>query len=142
MIFVWGLFGDNVLLFDVLNGVVIWGGFVYLKYWLFVIGFMVVFVVLLWWVFDGMWFGSMVCVGSELMEMVLLFGINVMCVFSFVFVFGVVMVVLVGVFVVLICGVDLFMGIEVFGVVFVVVVVGGMGNFFGVFVGGLLVGIV
>lgn len=142
IIVVWGLLGVDVLVFDVLQGVVMWGDFVYLKYCFFVIGFIVVLVFGLWWLLEGMCLGSVVCVGSELIEMVLLFGINVFCLFSLMFVLGVVMVVVVGVLVVFICGVELFMGVEVFGVVFVVVVVGGMGSFVGVLVGGVLVGIV
>ena len=86
-ILAWGPLGDNVPPPDALNGVVIWGGFVYPKYRLFVIAFTAVLAAP-------------------------------------------------------IRGVDPFMGIEALGIAFVVVVVGGMGNFLGALVGGLLVGIV
>ncbi|PQV44325.1 amino acid/amide ABC transporter membrane protein 1 (HAAT family) [Paraburkholderia sp. BL21I4N1] len=141
-ILIWGPIGDNVPVPDVLNGVVIWGSFVYPKYRLFVIGFTVVLAVLLWWVLEGTRLGSAVRAGSESTEMVSLLGINVLRVFSLVFALGAATAALAGVLAAPIRGVDPFMGIEALSVAFVVVVVGGMGNFLGALVGGLLVGIV
>ena len=137
-----GPLGDNVPPPDALNGVVIWGGFVYPKYRLFVIAFTAVLAALLWWVLEGTRLGSTVRAGSESTEMVSLLGINVTRVFSLVFALGAATAALAGVLAAPIRGVDPFMGIEALGVAFVVVVVGGMGNFLGALVGGLLVGIV
>lgn len=142
VILVWGPLGDNVPVPDVLNGVVIWGSFVYPKYRLFVIGFTAVLAALLWWVLDGTRLGSAVRAGSESAEMVALLGINVSRVFSLVFALGAATAALAGVLAAPIRGVDPFMGLEALSVAFVVVVVGGMGNFLGALVGGLLVGIV
>jgi branched-chain amino acid transport system permease protein len=97
---------------------------------------------LLWWVLEGTRLGSAVRAGSESTEMVSLLGINVLRVFSLVFALGAATAALAGVLAAPIRGVDPFMGIEALGVAFVVVVVGGMGNFLGALVGGLLVGIV
>ena len=141
-IIVWGPLGDNVPVPDALNGVVMWGGFIYPKYRLFVIGFTAVLAALLWWLLEGTRLGSTVRAGSEAAEMVSLLGINVTRVFSLVFALGAATAALAGVLAAPIRGVDPFMGIEALGVAFVVVVVGGMGNFLGALVGGLLVGIV
>jgi len=141
-ILVWGPLGDNVPVPDALNGVVMWGGFIYPKYRLFVIGFTAVLAALLWWLLEGTRLGSTVRAGSEAAEMVSLLGINVTRVFSLVFALGAATAALAGVLAAPIRGVDPFMGIEALGVAFVVVVVGGMGNFLGALVGGLLVGIV
>ncbi|MBY4868203.1 branched-chain amino acid ABC transporter permease [Burkholderia anthina] len=141
-ILAWGPLGDNVPPPDALNGVVVWGGFIYPKYRLFVIGFTAVLAALLWWLLDGTRLGSTVRAGSESSEMVSLLGINVTRVFSLVFALGAATAALAGVLAAPIRGVDPFMGIEALGVAFVVVVVGGMGNFLGALVGGLLVGIV
>jgi branched-chain amino acid transport system permease protein len=141
-ILIWGPLGDNVPVPDALNGVVIWGSFVYPKYRLFVIGFTAVLAALLWWVLDGTRLGSAVRAGSESAEMVALLGINVSRVFSLVFALGAATAALAGVLAAPIRGVDPFMGLEALSVAFVVVVVGGMGNFLGALVGGLLVGIV
>ncbi|CDY76837.1 High-affinity branched-chain amino acid transport system permease protein LivH (TC 3.A.1.4.1) [Caballeronia glathei] len=141
-ILIWGPLGDNVPVPDVLNGVVMWGSFIYPKYRLFVIGFTAVLAFLLWWILEGTRLGSAVRAGSESSEMVSLLGINVVRVFSLVFALGAGTAALAGVLAAPIRGVDPFMGIEALGVAFVVVVVGGMGNFLGALVGGLLVGIV
>ncbi|WP_186127914.1 branched-chain amino acid ABC transporter permease [Burkholderia gladioli] len=141
-ILVWGPLGDNVAVPASLDGVVIWGSFVYPKYRLFVIGFTAVLAALLWWLLEGTRLGSTVRAGSEAAEMVSLLGINVSRVFSLVFALGAATAALAGVLAAPIRGVDPFMGVEALGVAFVVVVVGGMGNFLGALVGGLLVGIV
>jgi branched-chain amino acid transport system permease protein len=141
-IIAWGPIGDNVAVPDMLNGVVMWGSFIYPKYRLFVIAFTAVLAGILWWVLEGTRLGSAVRAGSESSEMVSLLGINVTRIFSLVFALGAGTAALAGVLAAPIRGVDPFMGIEALGVAFVVVVVGGMGNFLGALVGGLLVGIV
>jgi len=141
-ILVWGPLGNNVAPPDILNGVVIWGGFIYPKYRLFVICITALLAVGLWWLLEGTRLGSVVRAGSESTEMASLLGINVPRVFSLVFALGAGTAALAGVLAAPIRGVDPFMGIEALSVAFVVVVVGGMGNFAGALVGGLLVGVV
>ena len=141
-ILAWGPLGDNVPPPDALNGVVVWGGFIYPKYRLFVIGFTAVLAALLWWLLDGTRLGSTVRAGSESSEMVSLLGINVFRVFSFAFALGAGTAALAGVLAAPVRGVEPFMGIEALGIAFVVVVIGGMGSFAGALVGGLVIGIV
>lgn len=138
----WGPLGNSVPTPDLLQGVVMWGSFVYPKYRLFVIGFTAVLAVLLWWVLEGTRLGSAVRAGSESTEMVSLLGINVFRVFSLVFALGAATAALAGVLAAPIRGAEPFMGVEALGVAFVVVVVGGLGSFGGALVGGLLMGIV
>jgi branched-chain amino acid transport system permease protein len=142
VILAWGPLGDNVATPDLLQGVVMWSGFIYPKYRLFVIGFTAVFALLLWWVLEGTRLGSAVRAGSESTEMVSLLGINVYRVFGLVFALGAGTAALAGALAAPIRGVDPFMGLEALGVAFVIVVVGGMGSFGGALVGGLLIGIV
>lgn len=142
VILVWGPLGDNVATPDALQGVVMWGSFIYPKYRLFVIGFTAVFALALWWVLEGTRLGSAVRAGSESTEMVSLLGINVFRIFSLVFALGAGTAALAGVLAAPIRGVEPFMGIEALGIAFVIVVVGGMGSFAGALVGGLLIGIV
>ncbi|GAB2478876.1 MAG: branched-chain amino acid ABC transporter permease [Comamonas sp.] len=142
VILLWGPLGDSVAVPELLNGVVMWGGFVYPKYRLFVIGFTAVLAVVIWWVLEGTRLGSVVRAGSESTEMVSLLGTNVFGVFSLVFGLGVGLAALAGVLAAPIRGVSPFMGVEALGVAFVVVVVGGLGSFSGALVGGLLIGIV
>lgn len=138
----WGPLGNSVATPELLQGVVMWGSFVYPKYRLFVIGFTAVLAVLLWWVLEGTRLGSAVRAGSESTEMVSLLGINVFRVFSLVFALGAATAALAGVLAAPIRGAEPFMGVEALGVAFVVVVIGGLGSFGGALVGGLLIGIV
>ena len=138
----WGPLGDTVPVPDLLQGVVMWGSFVYPKYRLFVIGFTAVLAVGLWYVLEGTRLGSAVRAGSESTEMVSLLGINVFRIFSLVFALGAATAALAGVLTAPIRGAEPFMGIEALGVAFVIVVVGGMGSFGGALVGGLLIGVV
>lgn len=138
----WGPLGDSVAVPDLLQGVVMWGSFVYPKYRLFVIGFTAVLAVLLWWLLEGTRLGSAVRAGSESTEMVSLLGVNVLRIFSLVFALGAATAALAGVLAAPIRGAEPFMGVEALGVAFVIVVVGGLGSFGGALVGGLLIGIV
>ena len=138
----WGPLGDSVAVPDLLQGVVMWGGFVYPKYRLFVIGFTAVLAVLLWWLLEGTRLGSAVRAGSESTEMVSLLGLNVFAIFSLVFALGAATAALAGVLAAPIRGAEPFMGIEALGVAFVIVVVGGLGSFSGALVGGVLIGVV
>lgn len=138
----WGPLGDNVAVPDLLQGVVMWGSFIYPKYRLFVIGFTAILAVVLWYVLEGTRLGSAVRAGSESTEMVSLLGINVFRIFSLVFALGAATAALAGVLAAPIRGAEPFMGIEALGVAFVIVVVGGMGSFSGALLGGLLIGIV
>jgi branched-chain amino acid transport system permease protein len=141
VIVLWGPLGQNVPAPDLLQGVVMWGSFVYPKYRLFVIGFTAVLAALLWYVLEGTRLGSAVRAGSESTEMVSLLGIDVFRVFSLVFALGAATAAIAGVLAAPIRGAEPFMGVEALGVAFVVVVVGGMGSFGGALVGGLLIGI-
>ena len=138
----WGPLGENVPVPDLLQGVVMWGNFVYPKYRLFVIGFTAVLAVGLWYLLEGTRLGSAVRAGSESTEMVSLLGVNVFRIFSLVFALGAATAALAGVLAAPIRGAEPFMGIEALGVAFVIVVVGGLGSFTGALVGGLLIGIV
>ena len=138
----WGPLGDSVAVPDLLQGVVMWGGFVYPKYRLFVIGFTAVLALLLWWLLEGTRLGSAVRAGSESTEMVSLLGLNVFAIFSLVFALGAATAALAGVLAAPIRGAEPFRGIEALGVAFVIVVVGGLGSFSGALVGGILIGIV
>jgi branched-chain amino acid transport system permease protein len=141
VILAWGPLGHSVPTPDLLQGVVMWGEFVYPKYRLFVIGFTAVLAVLLWWVLEGTRLGSAVRAGSESTEMVSLLGINVFRVFSLVFALGAATAALAGVLAAPIRGAEPFMGVEALGIAFVVVVIGGLGSFGGALAGGLLIGV-
>lgn len=138
----WGPVGANVAPPDQLSGVVIWGSFIYPKYRLFVIVVGLALAGVLGLVLEGTRLGAVVRAGSESTEMISLLGVNIQRVFAAVFALGAATAALAGVLAAPIRGVDPFMGVEVLGIAFVAVVVGGMGSFAGALAGGLLVGIV
>ncbi len=138
----WGPLGNNISPPDILQGVVMAGGFVYPKYRLFVIAFTAVMALLWWWILEGTRLGSIVRAGSESTEMVSLLGLNIDRIFSLVFALGAFTAGLAGALAAPIRGVEPFMGVEALGIAFVVVVIGGLGSFSGALVGGILVGIV
>lgn len=138
----WGPVGENVAVPDILQGVVMWGTFVYPKYRIFLIAFTALLAALLWWLLEGTRLGSAVRAGSEAPDMVTLLGINVYRVFGLVFALGAATAGLAGVLAAPLRGVEPFMGIDALGIAFVVVVIGGMGSFGGALLGGLVVGIV
>lgn len=142
VIMVWGPLGENVATPEALQGIVMWGDFIYPKYRLFIIGFTAAFAVVLWWVLEGTRLGSAVRAGSESTEMVSLLGINVMRIFGLTFGLGAATAALAGVLAAPIRGAEPFMGLEAIAIAFVIVVVGGMGSFSGALVGGLLIGII
>jgi len=137
----WGPLGNNISPPDLLQGVVIIGNFVYPKYRLFVIAFTALMALLLWWVLEGTRLGSIVRAGSESTEMVGLLGLNIDRIFSLVFALGAAAAGLAGALAGPIRGVEPFMGVEALGIAFVVVVIGGLGSFFGALAGGILVGV-
>lgn len=138
----WGPVGASVAPPDLLQGVVVWGSFIYPKYRLFVIAVGILLAVVLGFLLEGTRLGAIVRAGSESTEMISLLGVDIQRVFAAVFALGAATAALAGVLAAPIRGVDPFMGVEVLGIAFVAVVVGGMGSFAGALAGGLLVGIV
>jgi len=124
-VMIWGPVGKSVAVPELLRGVLVVGDFVYPYYRLFLI------------VFSGL-----VGAGSESTETVSLLGTNIFRLFSMTFALGVALAGVAGVLFAPLRGAQPFVGPEILGVAFVVVVIGGMGSFSGALVGGLLVGVV
>ena len=141
-IMIWGTVGKNIPVPAGLQGVVIMGSFAYPTYRLFLIAFTVVIGFALWYMLERTRFGGLVRAGSENAEMVALLGTNIHRLFGWTFALGVGLAGLAGILAAPIRGVHPFMGPEVLGIAFVVVVIGGMGSFVGALMGGLLVGLV
>ena len=141
-IMIWGPVGKNIPVPAGLQGVVIMGSFAYPTYRLFLIAFTIVIGFALWYMLERTRFGGLVRAGSENAEMVALLGTNIHRLFGWTFALGVGLAGLAGTLAAPIRGVHPFMGPEVLGIAFVIVVIGGMGSFVGALMGGLLVGLV
>lgn len=142
IIILWGPLGGNVSTPESLNGVVLWGDFVYPKYRLFVIGFTAVLAIILYWALERTRLGAIVRAGSESTGNMALLGYDTLRINTIVFAAGAGLAGLAGALVTPIRGVEPFMGVEALAIAFVVVVIGGMGSYVGALVAGLLVGVV
>lgn len=142
VIILWGPLGGNVSAPDGLNGVVIWGDFIYPKYRLFTIAFTAVLALALYWALERTRLGAIVRAGSESTENMALLGYDTLRINTVVFAAGAGLAGLAGGLVSPIRGVEPFMGVEALSIAFVVVVIGGMGSYVGALVAGILVGVV
>jgi len=139
---IWGPIGKNISPPDSLKGVIQLGEFFYPQYRLFVIVFAAIVAFGVWILLDKTKFGALVRAGSEDAETLSLLGTHTHRLFSITFALGVGLAGLAGVLAAPIKGIHPFIGPEILGLAFVVVVIGGMGSFTGALVGGLLVGLV
>lgn len=141
-VLIWGPVGKSIAVPPELRGVLIVGDFIYPYYRLFLIGFAALIGVGLWLLLERTRFGALVRAGSESTETVSLLGTNIFRLFSLTFALGVGLAGVAGVLFAPLRGAQPFVGPEILGIAFVVVVIGGMGSFGGALVGGLLVGVV
>lgn len=142
VIIIWGPLGGNVSAPSGLNGVVIWGDFIYPKYRLFTIAFTAVLAIALYWALERTRLGAIVRAGSESSSNMALLGYDTLRINTAVFAAGAGLAGLAGALVAPIRGVEPFMGIEALSIAFVVVVIGGMGSYVGALVAGIVVGVV
>ena len=141
-VMIWGPVGKSVAVPELLRGVLVVGDFVYPYYRLFLIVFSGLVGLGLWLLLERTRFGALVRAGSESTETVSLLGTNIFRLFSMTFALGVALAGVAGVLFAPLRGAQPFVGPEILGIAFVVVVIGGMGSFSGALVGGLLVGVV
>ncbi len=139
---IWGTTGLPFSMPEQLRGVVIAGDFIYSYYRLFILGTAIVAVGSLWWLLNRTAFGMVVRAGTRDPEMVRALGINLRPTLTAVFAIGVALAGLAGVLSAPLAGVQPAMGTEILTATFVVVVIGGLGSFWGVVYAGLLVGAV
>jgi branched-chain amino acid transport system permease protein len=125
-----------------LSGTVSLFGLSYPKYRLFIIGLGLLCALLIWLLLERTLLGATVRAGVDDREMIVGMGINIRRVFALVFGAGAALGGLGGVVAAPVLGIYSHMGISIMVITFVVVVVGGLGNIKGSFVGSLIVGLV
>lgn len=139
---VWGSTGLPFSLPDALRGQLILGEFIYSYYRLFMLTVAALAVAGCWLLLNKTAFGMVVRAGTRDAEMVRALGINLRPTLTAVFALGVALAGLAGVLSAPLAGVQPAMGTEILTATFVVVVIGGLGSFWGVVLAGLLVGAV
>jgi branched-chain amino acid transport system permease protein len=139
---VWGTTGLPFSIPDQLRGQLVLGDFIYSYYRLTIFAVAVLAVSGCWLLLNRTAFGLVVRAGVRDPEMVRALGISLKPALTAIFALGVGLAALAGVMSAPLAGVQPAMGTEILTATFVVVVIGGLGSFWGVVVAGLLVGVV
>jgi branched-chain amino acid transport system permease protein len=141
IIIVWGPIGMSQLPPPILRGGVDLGLTIYPKYRLFVMVMAGLLVLGAWLFFEKTRYGAIMRAGIENREMVSLLGIDVHRLFTAAFALGAYLAGLSGALTAPIRGLNPLMGVDMLGIAFVVVALGGLGNLPGAIVAGLMIGI-
>jgi branched-subunit amino acid ABC-type transport system permease component len=118
------------------------GGLVYSVYRFFASGFAIVMIVLLWLFLQHTRYGALIKAGAHDSEMVRALGVNLTRLRLLVFAFGTALAAVAGIVMAPIWGVRPHVGVDAVVPAFVVIVLGGVGSFWGAVAAGLLVGMV
>jgi len=138
----WGSSGLPFPIPEALRGQLLLGDFIYSYYRLTVLGVSAAAVLGCWLLLNKTAFGMIVRAGTRDPEMVRAMGISLKPALTAVFALGVGLAGLAGVMSAPLAGVQPAMGSEILTAAFVVVVIGGLGSFWGVVFAGLLIGVV
>jgi branched-chain amino acid transport system permease protein len=141
IILVWGPVGMSQLPPPVLRGGVDLGITIYPKYRLFVMVMAGLLVLGAWLFFERTRYGAIMRAGIENREMVSLLGIDVGRLFTAAFGIGAYLAGIAGALTAPIRGLNPLMGVDMLGIAFVVVALGGLGNLPGAIVAGLMIGV-
>jgi len=139
---IWGTTGLPFSIPDALRGQLIVGDFIYSYYRLTILAVASAAVIGCWLLLNKTAFGLVVRAGVRDAEMVRAMGISLNPALAAIFALGVGLAALAGVMSAPLAGVQPAMGNEILTATFVVVVIGGLGSFWGVVLAGLLVGVV
>lgn len=139
---IWGATGIPFSIPDMFRGILVVGDFLVTYYRLAILAAVVVAVVLVWLLLNRTSFGLIVKAGTSDPEIVRSLGINLRPIQTTVFGIGIALAAIAGVVSAPLAGVHPAMGTEVVTAAFVIVVIGGLGSFWGTLLAGILVGVV
>jgi branched-subunit amino acid ABC-type transport system permease component len=118
------------------------GELIYAKYRFFAAAFAIAMILLLWLFLQRTPYGALIKAGAHDNEMVRALGVNLRRLRLWVFAFGVALAAIAGIVMAPIWGVRPHVGVDAVVPAFVVIVLGGVGSFWGAVIAGLLVGLV
>ncbi|MFP4538545.1 MAG: branched-chain amino acid ABC transporter permease [Dichotomicrobium sp.] len=139
---VWGATGIPFSIPEMFRGILVVGDFLVTYYRLAILAAVVVAVALVWLLLNRTDFGLIVKAGTSDPEIVRSLGINLRPIQTTVFGIGIALAAIAGVVSAPLAGVHPAMGTEVVTAAFVIVVIGGLGSFWGTLLAGVLVGVV
>ena len=118
------------------------GGLIYSVYRFFASAFAIAMIVLLWLFLQRTRYGALIKAGAHDSEMVRALGVNLTRLRLLVFAFGTALAAVAGIVMAPIWGVRPHVGVDAVVPAFVIIVLGGVGSFWGAVLAGLMVGIV
>ena len=139
------IWGSSPLAYSIpsaLKGQIVLGDFIYSRYRLVMLLVVIGAMIGLWFLLNKTAFGRVVRAGNQRPDMVAVLGIRLNHYMTGAVVLGVSLAALAGVLLAPLAGVHPAMGAEIMTAAFVVVVIGGMGSFWGVVLAAVLVGVV
>ena len=138
----WGSGEKQLAVPPELSGAVLVGGLLYAKYRLFACVAAIALILSLWLFLEKTPYGAMIKAGAHDSEMVRALGINLPRLRLFVFALGAALAAAAGIVLAPIWGVRPHMGVDAVVPAFLIIVLGGVGSFWGAVLAGILVGIV
>jgi branched-chain amino acid transport system permease protein len=139
---VWGSNEKQLLVPEPLSGAMVVGGLLYAKYRVFASVAAIGMILLLWLFLEKTPYGAMIKAGAHDAEMVRALGINLPRLRLAVFALGTALAAVAGIVLAPIWGVRPHMGVDAVVPAFLIIVLGGVGSFWGAVIAGVLVGIV
>jgi branched-chain amino acid transport system permease protein len=139
---VWGSGEKQLVVPPELSGAMVIGGLIYAKYRLFATLAAIVLIFALYLFLEKTPYGAMIKAGAHDSEMVRALGINLTRLRLFVFALGTALAAIAGIVLAPIWGVRPHMGVDAVVPAFLIIVLGGVGSFWGAVLAGILVGIV
>ncbi|MEO5767094.1 MAG: branched-chain amino acid ABC transporter permease [Polyangia bacterium] len=138
---VWGPGEQNLPVPDSVNGGFVVGDLIYSRYRFFAAALGIVLMALVWVFLERTPYGARVKAGAHDSEMVRALGINISRLRVFVFAFGAALAAIAGIILTPIWGLRPHVGVDAVIPAFLIIVLGGVGSFWGAVIAGQLVGI-
>lgn len=139
---VWG-HGEYVLpVPENISGGFFYGDLIWSTYRFYAAGFSIVMIILLWLFIEKTPYGAIIKAGAHDSEMIRALGINLPKLRLFVFAYGAALAAVAGIIMAPIWGIRPQVGVDAVVPAFVIIVLGGVGSFWGAVIAGLLVGMV
>ncbi len=139
---IWGAAGYTIAAPKFVAGPIMFGSIIYSKYRFFLAGLAILLILLTWFFLEKTPYGAMIKAGAFDSEMVMTLGIDIKKLRTFVFGLCSALAGVAGVIAAPLWSLKPTMGADAIMPAFVVVVIGGVGSFWGAVIGGLMVGLV
>ena len=137
----WGSAEQVLMIPDAVSGAFMAGGMIYSNYRLFAAGFGILMILLVWLFLEKTPYGATIKAGAHDSEMVRALGVNLTRLRLLVFGLGASLSAIAGIVLTPIWGLRPHVGVDVVIPAFLIIVIGGIGSFWGAVIAGILVGL-